>query len=286
MIALIITVIILLIIAGTAISIGLNGGEIFKKTDTTKKIWNTATLKEEISLTMNIHADEPTLKDRLDYMPEVEVEKIDNRDDICLVTKDDMLVTVYADGDMLDGNTSIWHGATDIECPKIILEDGIYNWYIYSAGEFKFFADFVNNGNSLTGSANGADLTDYVTNNKYGTTTVSMTSSSTINLMVNIDLMARPGYGATEEEKWANNYSWTPIGLNSNNIKNNVGLLNGNNYCIKGIYVNRDTNYCGLYAYVQKIKDITIKDGFIKGKNGVGGIAGYALSRKQNRKLS
>ena len=50
LIALIITVIILLILAGTAISIAINGGDIFDKTSQARELWNDAVAKEENSI--------------------------------------------------------------------------------------------------------------------------------------------------------------------------------------------------------------------------------------------
>ena len=50
LIALIITVIILLILAGTAISIAINGGDIFGKTSETRNKWNSAVASEESAI--------------------------------------------------------------------------------------------------------------------------------------------------------------------------------------------------------------------------------------------
>ena len=47
LIALIITVIILLILAGTAISIAINGGDIFGKTNQARESWNAAVAEEQ-----------------------------------------------------------------------------------------------------------------------------------------------------------------------------------------------------------------------------------------------
>ena len=65
LIALIITVIILLILAGTAISIIANGGDIFEKTSLARNEWNIAVAKENTVITNYItyldqHVDETT----------------------------------------------------------------------------------------------------------------------------------------------------------------------------------------------------------------------------------
>ncbi len=59
LIALIITVIVLLILAGTAISIAVNGDDIFSKATTAREQWNNAVTEEESILkTILAYADE------------------------------------------------------------------------------------------------------------------------------------------------------------------------------------------------------------------------------------
>jgi hypothetical protein len=70
-------------------------------------------------------------------------------------------------------------------------------------------------------------------------------------------------------------YTWTPIGT-SNSIYYS-GTFNGNNHDVKGIYINDVTkSYLGLFGY---IKGGTVKGtnvyGLVRGKQYVGGIAGY-----------
>ena len=54
LIALIITVIVLLILAGTAVSIAINGGDIFGRATEAKEGWNTKVAEEETTLNENI----------------------------------------------------------------------------------------------------------------------------------------------------------------------------------------------------------------------------------------
>ena len=59
LIALIITVIVLLILAGTAISIAINGGDIFSKSTAAKEEWNEKVANEEATIkTVLAYADE------------------------------------------------------------------------------------------------------------------------------------------------------------------------------------------------------------------------------------
>ena len=276
LIALVITVIVLLILSGTAISISTSEDGIFTKTDKSNVKWNNGTLKEDISLAMIMYHDETGLKEKLGHIAGAEIEKVQGRDDAYLITKGNSKATVYADGDILIGETSVWGGNSDIKCPTIVIENGKHNWYINSAAELKFLADFINNGNSLTGTAN-ENLANYVTGS---TENIVMEPEATIFLMKNIDLGARPGEGATEEEKWENNTQWTPIGAKANYVTNILGTFDGNNYTIKGVYVNQGTdNYLGgLFKYSNSIKNLTIKDSYVKGNNGVGGIVGVSIN--------
>ena len=258
LIALIITVIVLLILAGTAISISVNGGDLFSKSENSVNKWNNAALKEEIAYALNFYWEEPTLEGKLKKINGVDkVEKANGLSDVCYVTKGKSQVTVYSDGDILDGEVSIWKGQTDIECPEFKKENNVWNWYIYTPGQLKFLADFVNNGNSLTGTENGAELSGYVPE-KYTPSEITMTTDTTIYLMNNLDLGARPGTGTTEEAKWKTTANeavkWMPIGIDGNNVTGKLGIFEGNNYIIRGVYVNRDANYNGLFGCSNTIK--------------------------------
>lgn len=70
-------------------------------------------------------------------------------------------------------------------------------------------------------------------------------------------------------------YEWTAIGNESNKF---CGVFNGDNHEIKGIYINKpDENYQGLFGRCDKaaIAVVDVTDGFIRGRNDVGGITGY-----------
>ena len=81
LIALIITVIVLLILAGTAISIAINGGDIFSKASTAREEWNGAVAKEQTqiddlmgvlnskSLIQMYHDGELNIGDYVEYVP-------------------------------------------------------------------------------------------------------------------------------------------------------------------------------------------------------------------------
>ena len=199
--------------------------------------------------------------------------------DVCYVTKNGKTITVYEDGEVAEGKVSIWKGTTDIECPEFKKDEkNIWNWYIYTAGQLKFLADFVNNGNKLDGRD---DLKKLVEDENYDSKTVTMSTDTTIYLMNNLDLGARPGEAnetltdeiEKETSKWASNSAnpeWTPISIL-------ICTFKGNNHSIRGVYVNRTGNYNGIFGQSMTIQNLTIKNGFIKGKSFSGGISGISF---------
>lgn len=76
---------------------------------------------------------------------------------------------------------------------------------------------------------------------------------------------------------------WEPIGTSSTKF---TGTFDGNGYAIKNLYINNpEKDYIGLFGYVNNatIKNVTLEDANITGKNYVGGIAGYSY---QNTTIS
>ena len=272
--------IVLLILAGTAISISINGGDLFGKSENAVNRWNNAALKEEVAYALNFYWEEPTLEGKLKKINGVDkVEKANGLSDVCYVTKGKSQVTVYSDGDILDGEVSIWNG--EIECPEFKKENNVWNWYIYTAGQLKFLADFVNNGDGINIPSS---MTSLVPSEKYDASSITMTTDTTIYLMNNLDLGARPGTGATEEAKWETTANeavkWMPIGGGTNSIQL-IAKFEGNNHTIRGAYVQGD-NFAGIFGYSSDINYLTIKNSYIKGAAGVGGIVGISAGEINN----
>ena len=63
------------------------------------------------------------------------------------------------------------------------------------------------------------------------------------------------------------------------------GTFGGNNHYIKGVYVNSDTKFCGIFGNTNTIKNLTVKNSYIEGSACTGGIAG-AVRGGKSRKLS
>ena len=279
--------------AGVTVSIGLNGDSIFGKANEAETKWNNEALKEEIKLAMSLYYNEPSLEDKLECLKEkgITVELITELGDACYVTKGNMQVTVYEDGDILDGKVSIWGGENDIESPTFKNENGVVNWYISTAGQLKFLADFVNDGD---GTTLPSSLVSYVTG--YNDGDVLMTADTTIFLMNSLDLGARPSTEeiidteitdevekeiARQTAKWNNNpdnLKWTPIGKDSSHVRNKLGIFEGNGNTIQGMYVNENDSYCGLFGNANTIKHLTIKNSLVIGKTGSGAFTGLTLN--------
>ena len=141
-----------------------------------------------------------------------------------------------------------WDGTSKRE-PTIKDEKEIY---IYSCAELKWLADKVNSGEKFT--------------------------NYTIFLMKNLDLGAK-----VQNENWETeyneNFKWIPIGGYNNNAECYLdAIFEGNNHIVKGIYVNSEDKYNGLFGNASTIRNLTVKDSYINGKDGTAGIIGTLRS--------
>lgn len=142
------------------------------------------------------------------------------------------------------GNYDEWNG-TDSKEPTIKNENEIY---IYTCAELKWLADKVNNGEKF--------------------------DNYTVYLMNNLDFKARK-----ENENWEtdsnNALKWTPIGSNNNDNSYRLNAtFEGNSHIIKGIYVNSTNNFNGIFGNANTIKNLTVRDSYIKGESCTAGIVG------------
>ncbi len=165
----------------------------------------------------------------------------------------------YAEGSAVSGDIPSLEGTTKE-----------FKWFIYNKKQLEFLRDFVNNGNTLTTAQR-----TLLESEGYNPDDVTMTEGTVVQLMANIDLGARPGTGSTPEEKWettANeNVKWTPIGTVERPL---LGTFEGNHHTISGVYVNMNADYTGIFGNSKSIKNLTIKNSYIKGNAYTGGIVG------------
>ena len=307
LIALVITIIVLLILAAISITMLTGDNSILKRSVDAKERTELSSLKEEAQIVMlnrvtektTLGSNTKTLKEDLESgISNAIVESINTTEesegltDVYYVCKNGQYVTVYEDGDIEDGKVEIWDGEK-VSCPEFKKENNVWNWYIYTPSQLKFLADFVNNGNSLTGTVN---LTSYVTDAGYNVNDISIMAASTIVYLMNdLDLGAREVQESTLEKKWETNANkkvkWTPIGIDlaiTSTAKVFFGIFEGNNHIIRNAYVdetNSENGCAGIFSgYCYRIRNLTVKNSYIKGKDVVGGIATCSINEIINCK--
>lgn len=199
--------------------------------------------------------------------------------DTYYITKDGKEYTAYLDGEIVEGRIALWNG--NANKPAI---DEAGNVNIYTAEELKWIAEQV-----ITGAKNFSGVT--------------------ITLRQNIDLGARKN----EDGTWTGN-NWTSIvgfldelpkaepseankveisveepvydasvNVTKENLKRFAGIFNGNGFTIRGLNIDSDKRYQGLFGFNSgTISNLTIKNSNIKGSIGVGAIAGLNGGTIQN----
>lgn len=266
LIALVVTIVVLLILAGVTLNLVLgNNGIVNRAKDAKEKTLET-NLKEEINLVLGSRAIDknmgiynPLKKDLEDGVSGNKiVEEANGTSDLCYVTRDGYTVSVYDDGEIYEDKVDIWDGENS-EVPG----KETFSWDIYNSKQLKFLADFVNNGNELT-----EEQKALVAEKNYNEEDIKITETTIVNLMENLDLGARQENGELTVGK-----SWTPIGIDKTNSF--IGTFNGNNHKIKGLYIKANILGAGLFGRVNgNIKDLEINSGYIEGENLTGAIAG------------
>lgn len=194
------------------------------------------------------------------------------KSDTYYVKKDEKEYTVYSDGEIVEGRIVLWDGTS--QKPAV---DEAGNINIYNASELKWVADQV-----ISGEKNFSGVT--------------------ITLRANIDLGARKN----ENGEWEGTV-WTPIigflndtdseetdasetvddstiEFTQENLKRFAGVFDGNNFSIRGLYVNSsEKRYQGLFGYqTGVITGLTIKNSCILGENAIGAIVGLNGGTIQN----
>ena len=87
---------------------------------------------------------------------------------------------------------------------------------------------------------------------------------------------------------WNQGEGWLPIGAKD---KPCFATYDGNNHVINGLYINRpESNYIGLFGYkrssINQIKDLTLTNVYVLGRDTIGGLAGYNEARIANCHVS
>ncbi len=236
-----------------------------KVTNSDKKIEN----KEE-NLKTSLEQDENTIKTIEDIVAEFGgtlKEKI--KSDTCYCEKDEKEYTVYADGEIIEGRVVMWDGTS--QKPAI---DEAGNINIYNPAELRWIAEQVSSGEKSFAGV-------------------------TINLRNSLDFGARKN----DDETWEG-LEWTPIIGFLENSQNNgeqtenqeenteitqeylkrfAGIFIGNGFSIRGLYVNTQNRYAGLFGYqTGTIVGLNIKNSAIIGTESVGAFVGLNEGTLEN----
>lgn len=256
LIALVVTIVVLLILAGVSINALFGNNGIISRAKDTKKVTNLSSLKDEIGIVIqsrniNKMAGLPvgSFKEELEngISGNKTVEAIGIIGDTCYVSREEATVTVYDNGDIIDGKADIWDGTSKSKPTA----DESKNWHIYTPEEMKYFEEFVN-GKLTDEEKEGLEITD----------------STIVYLENDIDMGARQENGVLTA-----GIAWDPIGVDK--AGKFTGTFEGNNHKIKGIYVKKDGNFAGLFGNSDTIQNLTIADSYIEATGGgIGGIVG------------
>lgn len=218
-----------------------------------------------------------TIDDMLDeFGGEIETQV---NSDTYYITKAGVTYTAYTNDSIVEGKIVPWTGQA--VQPQV---DEAGNINIYTAEELKWVADQV-----ITGEKNFSGVT--------------------ITLRQDIDLGARKKADGT----WEGN-QWTPIigfldeiqknettenqasentvvdetvDVINENLKRFAGVFNGNGYCIRGLYINTDKRYQGLFGILTgTIQNVEIKNSYLKGGEGTGAIVGLNGGKVLNSRIT
>lgn len=170
----------------------------------------------------------------------------DNEDETytIIIDENQRKYTIEEDGTLTEGEYNKWNGIDSVE-PTEKTSNEIH---IYTAAQLKWLANQVNN--------EGILFEGYI-----------------IYLENNLDFRARNRNGSWENEL-NEALKWIPIGKE----KTALFEFDGKSHIIKGLYVNETTNQSGIFGNSNTIRNVTIKNSYIKGTNCVGGIIGALRS--------
>lgn len=250
LIALVITILVLLILAGVSINTVFSDNGIMKRARDSKKVTNMSSLKETIGVVLQgrninkqVGLEQNSLKTDLEkgISGDKQVEQI--TDDTCYVTRDDVTLTVYDNGDIVEGKTDLWDGTTKSR-PTV---DENKNWHIYTPEEMKYFADYVN-GNLTEDEKAGLEITD----------------DTIVYLEKDLDLGARQVNGTLTAGT-----AWEPVGTKKE--AKFTGTFEGNNHTIRGVYVKKEGEFAGIFGNSDTIQNLTVSSSYIEATGGCAG---------------
>ena len=196
-----------------------------------------------------------------DYVQEynaVMIEKV--KEDTYYVSVDGKECTLYSDGTLADGKIPLWSG----ESNEIKIESDAKQITINTAEELKWFADQI-----ISGERNFKGI-EVILNN-------------------NLDLGGRiKEDGSLDGNRWNSMVAVLEKaeGSEEENLKGFAGIFDGSNHWIRGIIVESNNKYQGLFGYsLGTIKNLTIINSYFSGSEIVGSFVGLNAGKLENCKI-
>ena len=229
--------------------------------------------ENNISSKENIKVQKKTIEEIIaDFGGEVK-EQI--KDDTYYVSKDGKDYTVYLDGEITDGRIVPWNGE---EAKPAI--DAAGNINIYSAAELAWVANQV-----ISGDKNFSGVTITLRNNidlgarqKEDGTWEGTDWKSIIGFLD--ELPEKPNTNTTVNSEIIVDEN---VDVTNENLKRFDGIFNGNGCSIRGMKIDNDKRYQGLFGYVSgTVSDLTIKYSKVSAGEATGAVVGLNEGRVVN----
>ena len=198
-------------------------------------------------------------------------------DNVAVVEKDGQTYTIYDTGEVLSGGLSVWDGSSEEMQP-----DEAGNFHITKASHLKWLSDKI-----INGEKNFGGVTVFLETNidlgarkqKDG----SITGNTWTSMVGFLDELPKDEKAANETPQEPQNEPNTTY----ENLKGFLGIFEGNNKAICGVYVESDRDYQGLFGYVTGIvQNLSVQNSIIRGNNTVGAIAGLNTGKIENCKVA
>ena len=212
--------------------------------------------------------------------------------DTYYVSKEGKEYTIYLDGDIVEGKIPVWQG--DSVQPQVGA-DGVLN--INNAAELKWVSDQVSSGaknfagvtillnsdidlgarkvdNKWEGN-NWTSIIGFLDEQKQETTDGNTTPDNNTTQDANVtENQTQVENQVTETDQVAETAE-DDVKVTNENLKRFAGTFNGNNKTIRGLLINSEERYQGLFGYsVGIIQNVNLKASNINGGSGVGALVG------------
>ena len=291
LIALVVTIIVLIILAGVSINLVLGDNGILTKAKEAKEESNEAQVKEKMQLAVQEYVinrntgDSTSLQDILRAnLDESKIEDVTENGKAAVVTYDGERIKIDLDKGTIgqDSPFDVWDGqsASTGLVGKGTKEEP---YLIYSASDLYYMSQCVGQGYEATVVGLNENKTENGCN--------AVACKANYKLMTNIALN-----DVSEYDNWNNGSfdkttlnSWTPIGRNDVTEGSGVtfsGVFDGNGYEVTGLYIeNSQARTIGLFGYVAQvrgvvptIKNVSVTNVYMYGYGYAGAIVGSSTS--------